>query len=96
MYRGESVRNLYQRSREHIKLLEKRKESSALLRHIKEDHNDVEIEDIEFTAKVEGTFKKPLARITYEGVLIANTKDEELINTKKEFFKPSVRKKNVN
>ena len=93
MYRGESSRNLFQRQREHIKQLQKRKESSVLLRHIKEEHKEETVEEVEFTAEVSGTFKKPLERITHEGVMIANTKDDELINTKKEFFKPSVRKK---
>ena len=93
VYRGESSRNLFQRQREHIKQLQKRKESSVLLRHIKEEHKEETVEEVEFTAEVSGTFKKPLERITHEGVMIANTKDDELINTKKEFFKPSVRKK---
>ena len=78
---------------QHIKQLQKRKESSVLLRHIKEEHKEETVEEVEFTAEVSGTFKKPLERITHEGVMIANTKDDELINTKKEFFKPSVRKK---
>ena len=92
VYHGESNRNLYQRTREHLAQLEKRKECSVLYKHIIEDH-DAEKSEVEFDAKVTGTFKKPLQRITHEGVMICQTKDSELMNTKKEFFKPSVKRR---
>ena len=64
--------------------MEKRKECSVLYKHLKEDHDDEKAE-VEFDAKVTGTFEKPLQRFTNEGVLISQTKDSELMNTKLEF-----------
>ena len=93
VYEGESCRNMYQRSREHIKLMEKKKEGSVLNKHIEEKHTNDEI--VEFEMKLAGTFQTPLQRIINEGVRISNRNDKELMNTKTEFFKPSVKKKSV-
>ena len=49
--------------------------------------------NVQFEMKLTGIFNTPLARITNEGVRIKNTKESELMNSKKEFFGPSVRRK---
>ena len=59
VYIGESSRNLYRRTREHMNLLKKKKEKSVLYKHEKENHND-DSKEPDFNFKVEGTFKYPL------------------------------------
>ena len=70
----------------------KKQEKSVLYKHEKGNHED-DGEEPDFHFKVEGTFTHPLKRIINEGVKIANKKDDELMNTKKEFFGPSVRRR---
>ena len=94
-YIGESNRNLFQRIKEHKDLLEKGKESSVLLKHVMKDHEGEDKKDIEFEAKVVKSFKTPLSRIIYEGVLIAQADENELLNSKKEFFGPAVKRKTI-
>ena len=73
--------------------MEKKKEGSVLNKHIEEKHTNDEI--VEFEMKLVGTFQTPLQRIINEGVRISSRNDKELMNTKTEFFKPSVKKKSV-
>ena len=59
------------------------------------DHEGEDKKDIEFEAKVVKSFKTPLSRIIYEGVLIAQADENELLNSKKEFFGPAVKRKTI-
>ena len=95
MYEGESNRNLYQRLREHTNLLAKKKESSVLYKHIQSDHKDEEVENVNFKAKIVGSFVTPLRRILHEGVRISQREENQLMNSKKEFFGPAVKRKTI-
>ena len=75
-----------------MNLLKKKKEKSVLYKHEKENYED-DGEEPDFHFKVEGTFTHPLKRNINKGVKITNKKDDELMNTKKEFFGPSVRRR---
>ena len=91
VYEGETGRNMYNRSKEHAKLVENKNENSPLYKHIKQYHE--ETDEVNFEMKLAGIFKTPLARITNEGVRIKNREEHELMNSKKEFFGPSVKRK---
>ena len=91
VYEGETARNMYNRSKEHVKLLENKNENSPLYKHIKQKHN--ENFSTKFEMKLAGCFKTPLQRITNEGVRIKNREDNQLMSSKKEFFGPSVKRK---
>ena len=82
---------MYNRSKEHAKLVENKNENSPLYKHIKQYHE--EPDEVNFEMKLAGIFKTPLARITNEGVRIKNREEHELMNSKKEFFGPSVKRK---
>ena len=66
--------------------------NSVLMRHINQEHS-TEANDVSFSAEVTGTFKKPLQRILNEGLRIKWRKQEELLNSKNEYFGPSVKRK---
>ena len=91
-YEGESGRNLYRRSKEHSRQLKTGNKNSVLMRHINQEHS-TEANDVSFSAEVTGTFKKPLQRILNEGLRIKWRKQEELLNSKNEYFGPSVKRK---
>ena len=59
------------------------------------DHNSEDGKEVEFEAKVVKSFKTPLSWIIYEGVLIAQADENELLNSKKEFFGPAVKRKTI-
>ena len=90
-YEGETARNMYNRSKEHVRLVKNKNENSPLYKHMKTVHEGNE--NVQFEMRLTGIFNTPLARITNEGVRIKNTKESELMNSKKEFFGPSVRRK---
>ena len=92
VYEGESCRNLFQRQKEHVDELTKKKESSVLYKHIKTDHKDEPPYEVNFQMKIAGTFVTPLRRIINEGVRIAKRDEEQLMNSKKEFFGPVVKR----
>ena len=95
VYEGESSRNIYHRLKEHNNLLLKKKESSVLLKHIESEHKTEAPDEIDFKVKVTGSFKTPLRRILNEGVRISKREDEELMNSKKEFFGPAITRKMI-
>ena len=95
MYEGETCRNLYQRQKEHANLLAKKKESSVLYKHTQSDHPDETPESVDFKIKTTGSFVTPLRRILQEGVRISHREDSELMNSKKEFFGPAVKRKTI-
>ncbi|KAL9977958.1 hypothetical protein ACROYT_G015427 [Oculina patagonica] len=82
-YIGETSRSAYTRGKEHLRALEQREESSVLWRHC----CDIHAGNIAgFTMNVTGTFQNDamLRQIT-ESVMINQTKEDQLINTKEEW-----------
>ena len=65
------------------------------MKHIESEHRLEDKADVRFEVKIVKSFNTPLSRIIHEGVLIAQTKDEELLNSKKEFFGPAVKRKTI-
>ena len=94
IYQGESSRNLYLRGREHLNQLKNEKSNSVMLKHNMNEHEN-ELERVEYEMKITGSFRKPLGRIIDEGLRIKHTKKEELLNSKNEFFGPSVKRRTL-
>ena len=93
VYEGESCRNLHHRQKEHMNQLKKKKENSVLYKHIQTDHKNEEPEGINFKITMAGSYTHPLRRILNEGVRISHREENELMNSKKEFFGPAVSRK---
>ena len=92
VYKGETARSMYLRQKEHVQQLKNKKTNSVMFKHTMKDHEN-EIEKVDFEMKLAGVFKTPLERIINEGVRIKERKPEELLNSKMEFFGPSVKRK---
>ena len=86
-YYGESCRNLYTRAGEHTKKAEKGDVNSFIQKHQAEFHNS---EPANFSSKVIKSFKDPLSRHITEAILIKNHRGGPLLNSKSEFFQPSI------
>ena len=84
-YVGETSRNFYTRSLEHIEKAEKKKDDSFINNHQREKHND---EQPDFCVKVLKTFNDPLSRQVYEGVHIRNNSAISL-NSKLDYYQTS-------
>ena len=93
VYECKSCRNMFRRSQDHVNLMKKKKENSVLHKHIETKHTVDE--EVEFEMKLAGSFKTPLQRIVNEGVRISRRDEKQLMNTKIEFFKPSVKRKSM-
>ena len=65
-----------------------------ILRHVKNDHEN-EKDKVEFDMKMTKSFTKPISRIIDEGIRIKNRPKGTLLNTKHEYFAPSVKRKVV-
>ena len=59
-------------------------------RHIEEEHEQ-ESDNCEFTWKIISTFKKPMRRQLTEAVYINNTREDEILNLKNEYFSNEVK-----
>ena len=81
-YTGETSRSLYQRGREHLKMLQKRDQNSVLWEHCSEEHND-EIQ--EFKIRVIQIYKTAFSRQVSEGVLIRYCRADITLNRKDEW-----------
>ena len=88
IYVGESSRNLYTRSREHISKYESRKlnKDSFIKKHQIDAHND---RPAQFKAKVTGVFKDCLSRQISEGVEIRRS-SRNVLNSKSEWHQPAL------
>ena len=95
VYEGESSRNMYLQQFEHTKQYENKDPNSVLMRHVMAEHKGEKQEDVKFNMKLMGTFETPLQRIIHEGVRIKQREPKTLMNSKMEYFGPSVRRKNV-
>ena len=67
MYIGETSRNCYTRSKEHIGKAHDKSKESFIFNHQTEKHHG---EDANFNVKVIKSFNDPLSRQVYEGIFI--------------------------
>ena len=72
---------------EHVKKREKGDVNSFINKHQMEFHNS---EPPNFTSKVIKSFKDPLSRQVTEAILIKNHRGGALLNSKSEFYQPSI------
>ena len=63
-----------------------------MLKHNLNDHEN-ETNEVTYEMKMTGVFRKPLGRIINEGLRIKQTKPDELLNSKNEYYGPSVKRK---
>ena len=91
-YEGETWRNLYLRGKEHQKLYENENKATVLYKHALEDHKE-DPHNVRYSMKITGTFKTPISRITNEGIRIKDRDPEQLLNSKSEFYGPSVKRR---
>ena len=92
VYHGESSRNLYIRGKEHLNQKKNENTNSIMLKHNNKEHEN-EKDEVTYEMKMTGAFRKPLGRIINEGLRIKQTKPEELLNLKNEYYGPSVKRK---
>ena len=88
VYIGETSRNLYTRSKEHIEKYKSKKRShdSFIKKHQVEKHQD---RPANFNAKVTGVFRDCLSRQVSEGVEIRRS-DQSILNSKSEWHQPAL------
>ena len=79
MYHGESSRNLFIRSKEHYSALRSQKESSWMMKHIKLEHDNCDVNNVKFSWKVLRSFTKPLERQITEAVHISEKDPLEIL-----------------
>ena len=87
-YWGETRRDCFTRGGEHIKGCREKGEENPMWKHIWESHQG-EMGDEIFTMRMEGTFRKPLARQIREGVEIELSRGI-LMNSKSEWNNPKI------
>ena len=85
VYEGESGRSARIRGAEHVRDLEKNRETSALYKHAKNDHNG---EEVKFKMEITKKFRDALTRQANEAVRIYSRPGHELLNSKSEFNHP--------
>ena len=86
IYHGETARNLYERSREHMNAFHNKSPNSFIYKHVLSEH-DGETKNIVFDWKVLNKFQKPLSRQLKEALYIENKDKCVNINLKSEYFK---------
>ena len=91
MYHGETAQNLYTRSKEHYNAFNNKSEKSFMHKHVEKEHGDND-ENITFSWKVIGQFRKPLARQLCEAVHIDNKSAESNLNSKAEYYRHSTKR----
>ena len=70
---GESCFPSYYRGRQHLKGLRKRSKGSVLVEHEKEHHQGVRLEMSDFTMKIVENYRRPVIRLSWEGLQISTT-----------------------
>ena len=85
VYEGESGRSARIRGGEHLRDLEKKREKSALYKHVKNFHNN---EKVKFRMEITKKFKDALTRQANEAVRIFSQPGHQLLNSKSEFNHP--------
>ena len=91
-YIGESARCAYLRQSEHARALEKKSKDSVLHKHVVSRHRD-EQNMADFQMNITGCFTQPTSRIIDEGWRIQNCNPKHLLNSKTEFYGPSIKRK---
>ena len=91
IYYGETCRNIHTRSGEHYKDFENKSKHSWMLKHHQNEHSNLKSDDCEYEWKVMAKFRKPMQRQLSEAINIENTKSNELLNLKNEYFKNSIK-----
>ena len=86
VYEGETGRSARIRGGEHLRDLEKKREKSALYKHVKNCHNDDE--EVKFRMEITKKFKDALTRQADEAVRIFTQPGHQLLNSKSEFNHP--------
>ena len=89
-YHGESGYSAYHRTKEHIADIKNDDGRNAFAKHLQIHHPEHTGEPSSFTLKAERTFRKCLERQVSEGIEIANSDAEILLNSKSEFHQPAV------
>ena len=89
-YDGETGYSGYNRTREHRKDISDKNVKNAFAKHLEIFHPERQGDPSVFKLKVEATYQKCLNRQVSEGVHIANSKADYLMNSKTEFMQPSV------
>ena len=89
-YYGETGDNGITRIQQHRKSILKKDSGNAFAKHLQIEHPDQQGNHEVFDMKVEKVFKKPLERQVMEGVMIAATDPDKLLNSKAEYLQPSV------
>ena len=83
MYRGQTGRSVYERTKEHIEKWEAQAEDSYLQKHALQYHNGGTFNiDVKILAQCYG---KPTARMITEAVMIEELPDENSLNAKSEW-----------
>ena len=86
-YIGETSRSAYERSKEHWNAFKDLSFQSHMLKHYFLDHEDIEMDDLEFGIRVTGTYRSAIERQIGEAVKIEREvrKGKNLLNSKSEF-----------
>ena len=91
-YEGESSRSGFIRMKEHVKDLEKKRKKSVLFKHVSKEHEEEE-DTVNFSMKITGHFSKCITRQLDEGIRIRDKNPKYLLNSKSEFYAPSIKRK---
>ena len=86
VYIGETARNLYTRSKEHVQNYARQNGESCMKKHQDDKHHGI---DADFSAKVTASFNDCLSRQVSEGVYIRRS-PHELLNSKAEWHQPAL------
>ena len=89
-YVGETARSVYERSREHLSDIEQLKPCSHLLKHLLDQHEGENYDDIIFNLKVIQYCKSSFERQVLESVIIQQERHHNLLNSKAEFNRSAV------
>ena len=89
-YFGESGFSAIHRTSQHAKDIVAKNSKNALSKHIEIYHQDRVGDPSVFKFKAEQTFKKCLERQVTEGVKIANSSADNILNSKAEFHQPAL------
>ena len=85
LYIGETSRRMYEHGLEHQGDVSQLKTSSHMLRHMLEMHRGEERSEIEFGVKVLRFTRSSFERQILESVLIQNSRDHHILNSRSEF-----------
>ena len=91
-YEGETCQNAHVRAKEHHNHFANNRERSVMYKHTQTDHKD-EIKQVRFEMKVVNRFKDPMNQQIDESLRINRRDPKSLLNSKKEYYGPVVKRK---